>query len=371
MASIGLALVQGEKNANELAMGRLAAMASMAKSAREADMINEYWDPTRIAERERTLKDADEILEGKERFDKYAKGMAKDPIATSILIMKDKGYGVMDDGQGGYIVYNPETSDQVRYSTKELLADAAVDSVAATGATTAAKIKALADAQRAAIVKAQEKDYENMSYAKHIGNPKNLSSERIAAGNQAATITGHRIDAAGNIMTARTQKELSADKVEGLVDNAAFEATGIYKNKDGSLVGTIKNADGSTGEVAFNSLPIEQQQQYLRSRQNIRRGINDSLSRGTGALQGPALASNYEQVAIEQAEAEKRRQGINLGLPTASNPDRAMAESDRYTKGGGLPRQQDLPWYKQPNLGQYLKKKADSLPDPDYSTGIY
>lgn len=114
MASIGLALVQGQKNAQDLATSQMSTFANMAKSAKDFSDSMEYFDPVAEDTRKR-VKEEQALSNTKMReWNNLAQNVYADPTGVGATLMSkmDGGFGtrweidpVMKDGShtGEYV----------------------------------------------------------------------------------------------------------------------------------------------------------------------------------------------------------------------------------------------------------------------------
>jgi len=92
MASIGLAMVQGEKIANDLARDRISTIANMAASAQQAEQAGQYFDPAAIAERQMLSQDKAEAVQNIQDSRQYIKAMDLNPEqAVPVILQKTMG----------------------------------------------------------------------------------------------------------------------------------------------------------------------------------------------------------------------------------------------------------------------------------------
>jgi hypothetical protein len=230
MASIGMALLQGQKNAQEMALGQISTMSGMAEAAKKAEQAGEYFDPTNVALRERTLLEKDQQLEALKTLDSYSKEMAVDPVAASTKVLNKTTGGDWTIAQEGdkYVarewIKSPDGvlrpgARQLEFASKEQLANTAMRNLTATTSDILSDYRGKADAQITAQLKAAEKDWENQSAYKWLKRPEFANKKEIVEMQEKGDTLRAKI-AAGASMYGSDSGRLSANEVARIKQEA-------------------------------------------------------------------------------------------------------------------------------------------------------
>lgn len=310
MASLGLAMAQGQKNAQDAALGQIKTVQGMAESAMAADKANDYWDATEVAARRRDKSDKERKLDGLAMLDDYADLIANDPFGGSKKLFSEMhGIKVDDRGDGTYVTTSP-TGNKTLYGSAAELSNAAIRSVYANNPDIIADTKAKSDAIIAARTEAQKKDQENQSLARWITNPSNANKMGIAklqqwGETQRTGMTNSSAERRAWIDKTLGQKDLP----EAIETNLA--AYGIFKDpttKD--LTVRVLDEDGNPARISVQDLPEEQFQQFRNTYEGVVGHVTTAPKAGLSPFNPVPRAAKAAPTAQEKEKVAKDR-----GLP--------------------------------------------------------
>ena len=269
MASFGLAMVQGQKNAQDAALGQIKTIQGMAESAAAADRANDYWDPIEIAARKRDKSDKERKLEGLAMLDDYADLIANDPFGGSKKLFSEMhGIKVDDRGDGTYVTTSP-SGNKTLYGSAAELSNAAIRSVYANNPDIIADTKAKSDAIIAARTEAQKKDQENRSLAHWITNPSNANKMNIARLQQWGETQRTGMTNSSAERRAWIDKTLGQKDLPEAID-FSLAAYGIFRDPTSKeLTVRVLDEDGNPARVSVQDLPEEQFQQFRDTYESV------------------------------------------------------------------------------------------------------
>ena len=310
MASLGLAMAQGQKNAQDAALGQIKTVQGMAESAMAADKANDYWDATEVAARRRDKSDKERKLDGLAMLDDYADLIANDPFGGSKKLFSEMhGIKVDDRGDGTYVTTSP-TGNKTLYGSAAELSNAAIRSVYANNPDIIADTKAKSDAIIAARTEAQKKDQENQSLARWITNPSNANKMGIAKLQQWGETQRTGMTNASSERRAWIDKTLGQkDLPEAIETNLA--AYGIFKDpttKD--LTVRVLDKDGNPARVSVQDLPEEQFQQFRNTYEGVVGHVTTAPKAGLSPFNPVPRAAKAAPTAQEKEKVMKDK-----GLP--------------------------------------------------------
>jgi len=369
MASFGLALVQGAKNAQEVAAGQLNTMSSMANAAKNASQIEDYFGPE--ATSMRNVDKADLALKANKLqvFNQMAPGIFADPTKAGRLLEASSPTNGMWD-------VAPMASDPNKYVAREILTDEAgnqtmgrermFDSKEALLSTvgnefTQTPREAMAAAQ--GLFNKQMEHKEKRADKTHEGlvkyeteiKPNNQSLELRTRWNNAAARDVANIGGNWDFKTARVRNELPAEKFWETVENQVNTDMNARRDKDGIVYITQVDPSGkAVGEIPLSSAPIETQQKYYNHKRNVAQAAAQGTAQGAGpivgGLQGMALSKRIDQ----ELEAARTRDNIKIGGVNASNPDMAAQQAARAVVNKPV---NQPSWWQKPDLGGQMMKQ--------------
>lgn len=284
MASIGLAMVQGEKIANDLARDRVNTMANMASSAQTAEQAAQYFDPAAIAERQLLSQDKQEAVQNIADSKQYIKAMDLNPEqAVPVVLQKTMG-GVPEDpnakwtlssnADGSYtarLVPSDSNSNAAEYrridfADKAQMQGALARNLTATSLETLKNINAREQASVLAHQKMAEDLYKAKNKYIYEINPETQSAERRTLTTAKYGLAGDQVRAAAGIKEAgigaqATISSASIRAAAGIQEAYIGASAGASKAQLDAAMTKLRlsgiNID-KDGNASFGGVPIEQ-----------------------------------------------------------------------------------------------------------------
>ena len=297
MASIGLALVQGQKNAQDMATGQLRAMADMAKSAVEADKLHEYFDPINRADRASALEEKGAIMVGQDQLKKYAPLLQKDLGLGGTKMFEDMGKEVVKYDNGTYRVFDKETGIDTKYGSAEELAAAGVRGVSGTAQTIAKYAEGRAAAKQAMDEKAREKQQEYAAMYDNLKRYEFASNERRTDRMARADEYGAGVGAGAKIQSAYIETAPAQLKAQ-LESQRVFDAlNGITHNEKGEIE--------SIGGKPIAMLSPEERQKVADVIERDRQAMGFGVKKGIPMISATPGRAAKEGLKIEYIEPKQ------------------------------------------------------------------
>lgn len=346
MASIGMALMQGQENANKMARDQIGTIQAMASAAKQADETNAYFDPTNAAIRERELAEKDRKLESLNTLDQYSKEMALDPVAASAKVLKHTTGGDWTITKEGNKYVAQEWingadgvmrlgSRQLEFDSKEQLANTAMRNLTATTSEILSDFKGKSDAQITSSEKAREKAMEyaaQYEYLKRHELRNNLEKTDLTG---KYMLAGKRIDAGSAANVANIEGEYGIGKVRAgheldmkdlpeFLKSVISHKTGVvYNKKEDTWVVPQRDSSGRViGTIPLEQADKETQDAFHQEANDILTSTLGSLSTGYGlsGIDGNQAKANRAASKVRAEEGRRQRGStppVVGGLPSA------------------------------------------------------
>lgn len=366
MASFGMALVDGQKNAQALAAGQLGTMNSMAQSAKNASQIEDYFGPEATAMRDVDKEDTALKANKIKVFNQMAPGVFADPTkAGQLLEATTPTSGKWDVA--------PVASDPSKYVAREILTDASGNQTLGREKIYSSKQELLStigqefiQTPREAMAAAQglyakqlehqekraDKTHEGLVKYETEIKPTLGSLETRTKWNNATDRFVSDNTGQWGFRRAQEGNALPAEKYALTAKERANVDMGVREDKEGNLyIPQFDSTGKATGEMPLSSAPKETQDKYWNHRRQVSMSQLDGLREGSGPLSGGLKAMDAQKEVERRLEAERVRSGIDLSKPTASSPDMAARQAAERGKptSGGIPKSQSL--WSTPDLG--------------------
>jgi len=363
MASFGLALVQGAKNAQDLAAGQLNTMSSMANAAKNANQIEDYFGPEATSMRNVDKSELALKANKLQVFNQMAPGIFADPTkAGRLLEASSPTVGNWDVA--------PVASDPSKYIAREILTDAAgnqtmgrermFDSKEALLSTVGneftqtpreamAAAQGLFNKQMEHKEKRADKTHEGLVKYETEVKPTLGSLERRTQWNNSASRDVANIGGNWDFKTARVRNELPAEKFWETVDNQVNTDMNARKDKDGIVYIAQVDPSGKTiGEIPLASAPIATQQKYYNHKRNVAQSAAQGTAQGAGPIVGGLQGMDLSKRIDQELEAARTRDNIKIGGVNASNADMAAQQAARAVVNKLV---NQPSWWQKPDLG--------------------
>ena len=302
---------QGQKNAQDAALGQIKTVQGMAESAMAADKANDYWDAIEIAARRRDKSDKERKLDGLAMLDDYADLIANDPCGGSKKLFSEMhGIKVDDRGDGTYVTTSP-TGNKTLYGSAAELSNAAIRSVYANNPDIIADTKSKSDAIIAARTEAQKKDMENQSLDRWITGKSNKNKMDIAKLQQYGETERTGMTNASSERRSWIAKTLDQKDLPEAVDTN-LAAHGIFRDPTNKTEFKVRvaNADGTTATINAADLPEEQWNQFRNTYESVVGHVTSAPKLGLSPFNPVPRAPKAVPTAKEKEKVMKDK-----GLP--------------------------------------------------------
>lgn len=346
MASISLAMVQGQKNAQDLAKSQLSTMADMAKSAEQFDTTMDYFDPSNKALRDLKKRDTAERVKAIVENEQLIKELDLDPNDAAGKVMNKinpmpGGWELKKHSDGSMVLeasYQPvaPSGEEQPYQVKSIPVGSSMAEVkgllsgyltktnldrlsgidARYAATEASKLKQLEDYQKAVNKLTYEINPLTASQERQTGMRVRGGLDEAAIGAE-ATKTAAQIRAEGGITEKNISMGYHAKEVDPAIQAGAVKAMGgsVIPNAEGKPVFKIPaNIDGKDVMVDLDMAPPD-----------VQAAVNQVASVGSNAFytaanrkENPVVAGN---IAMQQAAAARKNPVVQptAGIPLAKS----------------------------------------------------